>query len=298
MFKGDIRYHIIALFTIVVWGTTFVSTKVLLNHGLSPVTIFFMRFALAYIAIWSIAPRRLWADSRRDEWLMCGAGVAGGSLYFLLENVALEFSPASNVSLLVCTTPLWTMLLFATVYRGERLTLWKIAASVVSIAGVVLVVLNGRFVLKLSPKGDVLALAAAMMWALYSLVMRRLGDKYDMLFVSRKIFFYGLLTIAPAMFWSPLVLDLGVLSQGAVWGNILYLGVVASMICYVLWNRTINHLGAVRTTNYIYLNPVVTIITSFFILHERITMVAVAGTILILAGMYFVEHQPKWRRKA
>src|SRR5574344_1500595 len=151
MFKGDIRYHIIALFTIVVWGTTFVSTKVLLNHGLSPVTIFFMRFALAYSAIWSIAPRRLWADSRRDEWLMCGAGVAGGSLYFLLENVALEFSPASNVSLLVCTTPLWTMLLFATVYRGERLTLWKIAASVVSIAGVVLVVLNGRFVLKLSP---------------------------------------------------------------------------------------------------------------------------------------------------
>ena len=158
------KYHAAALFTVAVWGATFVSTKVLIAHSLTPAEIFLLRFALAYVCIWPLSKGRLRADGWRDEALLAAAGVTGGSLYFLTENMALEYAPASNVSLIVCTAPVWTALLLSLVYRGERMTRRQIGGSALAFAGMVLVVLNGRFVLHLSPKGDLLALSAALLW--------------------------------------------------------------------------------------------------------------------------------------
>ena len=87
----------------------------------------------------------------------------GGSFYFLTENMAQEYAPASNVSLIVCTAPVWTALLLSLAYRGERMTRRQIGGSALAFAGMVLVVLNDRFVLHLSPKGDLLALSAALL---------------------------------------------------------------------------------------------------------------------------------------
>ncbi len=119
------KYHLAALFTVTVWGATFVSTKVLIASGLSAAEIFVLRFTLAYAGILFIAPRRLWAATVRDELTLAGAGLSGGSLYFLTENVALEYAPASDVSLIVCTAPVWTALLLSALYpangcRGGR----------------------------------------------------------------------------------------------------------------------------------------------------------------------------------
>ncbi|MEG1886230.1 MAG: DMT family transporter [Alistipes sp.] len=288
---SEYKYHLAALFTVTVWGATFVSTKVLLNNGLSSIDIFFFRFVLAYFCIWIVSPRKLWADNWRDELTLLGAGVSGGSLYFLLENMALEYAPASNVSLIVCTAPLWTALLLSTIYRNERMCRWQVAGSLVACAGMVLVVLNGQFVLHLSPTGDFLAFAAAVLWAFYSLIIKRIGDKYPTIFITRKIFFYGILTLLPVFAVRPLVLDFTLLVRPIVWLNILFLGVVASMLCYLLWNLTMNKLGAVRTTNYIYINPLITILTAAVFIGERITFTAVAGAVLILTGMWLVENK-------
>lgn len=284
------RYHLAAIFTVTVWGTTFVSTKVLINNGLSPAEIFFMRFLLAYVCIWFIAPRKLRADSWRDEATLLAAGLCGGSLYFLTENIALESSPASNVSLIVCTAPLWTSLLLSSFHRDERMSRRQIAGSAAAFAGMVLVVLNGHFVLRLSPHGDLLALTAALLWALYSLIIKRIGSKYPTLFITRKIFFYGLLSIVPYFLIQPPTFDIALLAHPVVWGNILFLGIVASMLCYVLWNATMRHLGAVRATNYIYFNPLVTIVTAALFIGERITVAALAGATLILVGMWQAER--------
>ena len=81
-------YHLIAIITVIIWGTTFVSTKVLIHHGLSPVDILFYRFALAYICIWFISPKVLFARSKRDELMFVAAGLCGGSIYFITENTA------------------------------------------------------------------------------------------------------------------------------------------------------------------------------------------------------------------
>lgn len=287
---SPIRYHLAALFTVAVWGTTFVSTKVLIGNGLTPAGIFFLRFAMAYAGIWLIAPRRLRADTWCDEALLLGAGLCGGSLYFLTENIALEYSSASNVSLIVCTAPLWTALLMSTFDRSERMTRRQVLGVAAAFAGVVLVVFNGRFVLRLSPRGDLLAFAAAICWVGYSFLMKRIGGRYPTLFITRKIFFYGLLTILPVLLLRPPSFDAATLARPVVWGNLLFLGLVASMLCYVLWNIALRHLGVVRATNYAYLNPLTTMLVAALCIGERITPVALLGAALILAGMWWAER--------
>ncbi|MCH5329134.1 MAG: DMT family transporter, partial [Coprobacter sp.] len=179
-------YHLLAIFSIIVWGTTFVSTKLLLLNGLTPPEIFLYRFAQAYLCIWFWSPRRLWADSWKDEALLLLAGISGGSLYFYAENTALGITLASNVSLIIATTPILTALLACAVYRQERLRANLVAGSFVALVGVALVVFNGSFILEINPLGDLLTLFAAGLWAVYSLVLKRLENGYPVLFITRK----------------------------------------------------------------------------------------------------------------
>ena len=172
----------------------------------------------------------------------------------------------------------------------ERMSRRQIAGSALAFAGMVLVVLNGRFVLHLSPHGDLLALCAAWLWVFYSMVVKRLAGRYPALFITRKVFFYGLLTILPVFALKPFDVAWHLLTRPVVWGNLLFLGIVASMLCYLLWNAAMLRLGAVRTTNYIYLNPLVTILTAALCIDERITPVALAGAALILYGMWRAER--------
>ena len=78
--KGNTFYHILAFLTLAVWGTTFISTKLLIENGLSPHEIFFLRFLIAYIGCWLIAPKKLLANSIKDEGMLLLAGMTGGSI--------------------------------------------------------------------------------------------------------------------------------------------------------------------------------------------------------------------------
>lgn len=284
-----------AVFVVGVWGETFVSSKVLLGAGLMPADIFFLRFVLAYVCMCMFSHRRMWALSWRHEGLFLLLGVLGGSLYFLSENEALMYSTASNVAILVGSTPLITALLLSCFYREERMHGWQIVGSLIAFVGMALVVFNGQFVLHLNPKGDLLALGAALTWGFYSLVMKRIAPLYDASFITRKIFAYGVLSIMPYfLFVSPLHSDLTVFAQPKVWMNLLYLGFVASMLCYFLWNWVLTRLGVVRATNILYLQSFFTMIVSHLVLNERITWMAISGSIILILGMVMaVKRQTK-----
>lgn len=270
---------------IIVWGTTFVSTKLLLINGLSPQDILLIRFVLAYGGIWFLGRERLWAASWCDEGRLLLLGILGGSVYTQVENVALEYTQASNVALIVSIAPLLTALLAHFLARGERISRRMIVGSVVAFLGVALVVFNGSVILQLHPLGDMLCLYAAFSWAFYTLILNDLSQRYSALFITRKIFFYGLLTTFPIlMFWPP-SRDLSPLAQPVVWGNLIYLGVVASLLCLLWWSRVVGRLGAVRATNYIYFSPLVTLIAAALVLDERITPMALVGAALILFGV-------------
>ena len=290
------KYHLVAFVIVAIWGSTFVFTKMLLQNGLSPAQIFTLRFAIAYILLlaFSIAQKnfRLFCDNWRDELLMVVLGVTGGSVYFLAENAAMLFTTATNTSLIVCSCPLFAMLAFAVLYRhSERITRVQALGSFVAFLGMAVVVLNGRFVLHLSPLGDMLAFAACLCWVVYSLLMKPFVERYSTLFITRKVFIYGLVTIIPYYLIVPGFPSLDVLLKPDVIWNLLFLGVVASMICYVVWNLVISKLGAVVATNWIYFNPITTILFAWWLLHEQITVWFLLGTVFILGGMYLANRK-------
>ena len=290
--------HLMAFVTVAIWGSTFVFTKMLLINGLSPAQIFTLRFMIAYVLLlaFELVTRRqsfrLVSRSWRDELMLLLLGVSGGSLYFLTENAAMLYTTATNTSLIVCSCPLFAMLLIALVYRkSERFTGVQVVGSLLACLGMAVVVMNGHFVLHLSPVGDLLAFAACLCWAVYSLLMKAVTERYSTFFITRKVFFYGLLTILPYYVVFPGFPSVEVIfSRGVIW-NLLFLSVVASMVCFLVWNWVIRRLGAVIATNWVYFNPITTILFAWWLLHEQITPWFLLGTVLILTGMFLCEKR-------
>lgn len=297
--RRSFRYHLLALAVVAVWGVTFVSTKVLIGAGMHPVAIFFLRFVMAYAGIWayiglSRRGTRLWFGWK-DELVFLLLGVTGGSFYFLTENTALAYTQACNVSFLVCSAPLFTAL-FTLIYkrfgRGRfadgleniRLGWPLVGGTVLALVGMALVVFDGAQ-LHLSARGDLLAIGAALCWAVYSLYMGQMTREYGAVAATRKVFFYGLLTILPFLGGLGESFSGAVLGQTVVWINLLFLGLVASLVCFIAWNRVMDKLGNVTSTNYVYLNPIFTLITAMLFLGERLTLPAALGCAAILAGV-------------
>lgn len=296
------KYHLVAFMVVAIWGVTFVSTKLLLLNGLSPAHIFTLRFVIAYVMLLGAScflPRHRWMSKNlKDELIMFGLGVTGGSLYFLTENAAMNYTTTTNTSLIVCLCPLFASLLISICYKSERLHGLQIVGSLLAAVGVTIVVLNGRFVLHLSPIGDALAFAACLCWALYSLLLIPASKRYDTLFITRKVFAYGLLSMLPYYVIYPEMPPMEALLQYDTILQLLFLGCIASTICFLIWNWVIRRLGAIVTTNYVYFNPVVTILCAWVVLNERITGWFLMGTVMILTGMYLADRKQKISHKA
>jgi drug/metabolite transporter (DMT)-like permease len=308
MARGRFFYHLLALAVVAVWGITFVSTKTLIGAGMHPVGIFAIRFLLAYAGIWLLAAangksRRLWSASLKDELVFVFLGITGGSLYFLAENTALAYTQASNVAFLVCVAPLFTLLFtlaYKKLFRGRfadgmeniRVGFPLIGGTLLALVGMAMVVFDGTR-LEVSARGDLLAIGAALCWALYSLYMGQMTEDYGAVFATRKVFFYGLLTILPFLGQVAESLSPAILLQPVVIWNLLFLGVVASLACFVAWNLVMARLGNVTATNYVYLNPVFTLVTAMIILGERMTLVSGLGSAAILAGVVLAGYRGK-----
>ncbi len=283
---SKLKYHILAIVTVLVWGVTFVNSKILLQHGMEAHEIFTLRFLFAYICIWTISPHRLWADTKKDEFCFILLGITGGSLYFITENMAVKMDYVTNVSFIVCTAPLLTAILALLFLKGVKAAKPLVAGSVFATLGVALVVFNGHFVLRLNPLGDFLAISAAFCWAIYSILLRFVTGHYGSVFITRKVFFYGLITVLPVYIVRPWSFPLVGFLNVAVWGNLLFLGVVASFVCFLTWSFVSKKLGALTASNYIYLNPVSSLAASAVVLNEPMTVLAYVGSAQILLGVY------------
>lgn len=283
------RGHMGAIFTIVIWGTTFISTKVLLRD-FTPIEILFFRFVMGYLALCLVCPRRFKTTGKKQELMFAGAGLTGICLYYLLENIALTYTLASNVGVIVSIAPFFTAILAHLFLPGERLKKYFFLGFLVSITGIILISFAGGAV-EISPTGDILAISASVVWAAYSILTKKIsGFGYSTLQVTKRIFFYGLLFMVPPLFFMDFALDLGRFSNTVYLMNIVYLGLGASALCFVTWNFALRVLGAVKTSIYIYLVPVVTIVFSVLILNEPVTWKTALGAGLTLAGLVISER--------
>lgn len=289
--RGSSFYHLIAFLTVAVWGTTFISTKLLIENGLSPHEIFFLRFLIAYIGCWFIAPKRLMANSVKDELLLLLAGMTGGSVYFITENSALGITQTTNVSFIICTTPLLTSLLSLIFDKKEKVGKMFFLGTLVALTGVALLIFNGSFILKLSPLGDLLTLSAALSWAFYSIIIKRLSGKYHAIYITRKVFFYGVLTVIPYFLLHPWKFPVENFAQPVVWMNLLFLSVLASLVCFMTWSLIVKEIGTIQASNYLYLNPLFTTIAAWLVLNEHLTIYAVMGVGLVLSGVFLASRK-------
>ena len=295
MLGGTIMGHLAGVITVSMWGYSFVSSKVLLENGLGPVQIYVLRFLLAYVIVLGLNHKKIFSHSLRDELLFAVCGLCAGSLYFIAENTALAYTLTTNVSLLTSMSPLITALLVALVYRTEKLGIGTWVGSAIAIMGVGCVVFNSSSSLEVRPLGDFLSLAAAFSWSVYSLVLRRLNAGYDVWFITRKTFFYGLVTAVPfLLFETDTVNILEVISRPQVYGNLLFLGLGASTAAYVLWALTVRQVGAVKANNYMYLQSIITLLVSAVVLGEKITLLGCVGILLILGGLWLGENINKY----
>lgn len=282
--------HLSALFTIVLWGTTFISTKILLTD-FQPVEILFSRFVMGLIALFLAAPRRLKGVTRKQELTFAAAGLCGICLYYLLENIALTYTLASNVGVIISVAPFFTAILTRLFLKEDEKPRGSfLVGFVVAMTGIFLISFNGSR-LELNPTGDLLALLAAVVWACYSVLTKKIsGYGYPTVLTTRRVFCYGILFMIPALFLFDVRLELGRLSDPVLLFNMIYLGLGASALCFVTWNFAVKVLGAVKTSVYIYMVPVITVVTSVLILHERITVLSGVGTALTLAGLFLSER--------
>jgi drug/metabolite transporter (DMT)-like permease len=290
----DSAGHLSALVTIIIWGTTFTSTKILLQT-FTPVEVQVMRNVIAFLALYLAKPQRLIVAEKWHELLFAGAGLTGLTLYHVFENTSLSATNVANTSLIVATSPFFIALLSFKFLKAEKPGPLFFAGFLTAITGIALISINGAMNLRLNPFGDLLAFGASVVWAFYSVITKKLSSYgYDNIQITRRIFGYGLIFSLPLMFFADFRLSLELprlLLTPVNLGNMLFLGVCASALCFGAWNFAVKMLGAVKTSVYIYMIPVISVSTSAIVLGEPVTWMLAAGAVLTLLGLILSEYK-------
>lgn len=287
--------HVGALLTATAWGCSFLCTKVLMESGgFTPVEMFIYRFAAAYLILLLFTFRNLKSKSWRDELTFILCGICSGSLYFVTENYALRLTTSGNVSLLASISPIFTTILVAVMYR-QKIKPGVILGSICAFIGAGCIIFSHGESLEIRPAGDLLALMASLSWAVYTMAIKRVLPLYSGFFVTRKLFFYGVVSALPLLFFQEEPLHLGLLfdfSQPKYLLNFLFLVLLCSLAGYVIWNEVMRVLGPVTTNNYVYFQPVVTMVAAYFLLGENIYALGYIGCVLIIGGLIYSDKCP------
>lgn len=276
----------------IAWGTSFLSSKVLMvSGGFSPVEVFVYRFTFAYLILLIFTWKKIMANNSKDELLLLVCGMCAGSIYFIAENYSLQYTSTGNVSLLVSISPIFTTVLMAVIYRFMPKPN-VIIGSIIAFVGVGCIIFSSGEGFEINPLGDLIALSAALSWAIYTIVVKRLTPIYSSLFITRKLFFYGVITALPLLIIQQEPLKLWLIfdiNQPQYMLNFLFLGLFCSAFAYLVWNEVMRILGAIKSNNYLYVQPIVTMIAGYFVLDEKILWLGYIGCALIIGGILISE---------
>lgn len=296
MLRRGLKYFP-ALFTAIVWGSTFIASKHIITHGVEPCVIMFIRFVLAYISLWFLYPRFVRIRFNRDELKFLLVGLSGGSVYFLFEYHALQYTTAINVGLLTSTVPITGTALLNLFYK-QKPSRSYIVGSLIAFVGVVFVILSPNFeaadfsTLSVNIVGDLLCIASVMLWSVYSLILDRIPSHYSPFFVSRRLFFYSLITILPFVIEKYKSADMdAITSDASCIFSIIYLGMIASATCMWLWNWSFQKIGLSKTNVFLYLMPLISLVTATMYDASEFTIWATIGAVLIFGGIVIADRK-------
>ncbi len=271
----------------------------MVDGGWTPIETYVYRFTLAYLLLLLITFKKIFANNWKDEVRLFLCGLCAGSLYFITENYALTNTTTGNVSLLASISPLFTTILVSVIYKS-RMKPGVIIGSIMAFLGVGCIIFSHGEGFVIRPKGDLLALSASLSWAIYTIVVKHLIPHYSSFFITRKLFFYGVLTALPLLIMQDAPFRIGILfdmDQPQYLLNFLFLVMFCSVAAYLVWNEAMKALGSITANNYLYLQPLITMVVAYFIFGEDIYFLGYVGCILIIGGL-IMSDKLKWDFKS
>ena len=282
------------------WGTSFSVSKIGLRQ-LLPMHLAILRFSLASIIFYAmlIMFYRNNSIEKKDRPLLWFLGVLGVSSYFYIQYTGLKLTTTVNTAIIIAISPIFTIIFSSLVFHQESLTLNKIVGAILAFSGIFLIFAGstGMTLGKGTMAGDLLILSNSVAWALFTVLGKKLVEKYDPFMVMAYINIYGTITMLPLAFTLTFVNSVRTM-EPITWGAVLYLAITCSVYGYFMWYRGVKVLGASRTAVFNYINPLFAVAIGILFLKEPGNIYTLLGGAAVLAGVYTASRSgEKFRHK-
>lgn len=293
MSNSKILPYLEALFAVVVWGASFIATKVALRE-LSPVAVVWLRFCMGVAILGvAVAARRQFALLNKSEWLYFAVlGFLGITFHQWLQSNGLQTSEAGTTAWIVSTTPVFMALLGWVVLR-EKLDWIKTFGILLAFAGVLVVISKGNFssisIGRFGAPGDKLILVSAVNWAVFSALSRRGLKSHPATLMMFYVMSFGWLFTSILFFAKEDFSQFNDLTANG-WMGMVFLGVFCSGLAYIAWYDALKELTTAQTGVFLYIEPLVAVVVAFFVLSEAITVASLMGGGIIILGVWLVNR--------
>jgi drug/metabolite transporter (DMT)-like permease len=275
-----------------IWGGMYVVVKVTVMV-IPPLELVWMRYLVAIVALLVIGfiTRQKWQIDKRHFLIIIAIGIIGNAISIVTQETGTMLSSAQTGAIITSATPAF-MVIFARLLLKERFTLKKALSVCLATIGVFLIVGVGHVNLS-SKLGGIALLIAALTWALMSVLVKRVPSEYSQIVVTTYSILVALIVLTPFVLPRLHSIHISQLTHPAIWGGILYLGIVSTAGGFLLWNRGLQMLNASSGGLFFFFQPVVGTLLGWLILGESIGVTFWIGSILILTGVLFVIKEKK-----
>ncbi|HHH78040.1 MAG TPA: DMT family transporter [Thermoplasmatales archaeon] len=280
------RYDIVIPMVSLVWAGSFIAVKMGLDE-MSPVEIAFFRFAVAspFMFLLLLIKKKPLVIPAREFPSIIVLALTGVTLLYLFQFTGIKYTTAATSAMLINTNVIFiAMLSFA--FLGEKLSARKTGGIFLGFAGVAVIFGNSIFDLTASLEGNMFIILSAVCWAVYSVVGKKILERYDALTVTTYVFILGTLFLVPFLEKGAFVTGISI----GGWAIIFYLALLCSVFGYVAWYDALSGADATRVAIFLNLIPLFAMFLSYIVLGERITPFLAAGAILIIYGIYLTER--------
>ncbi len=282
-----------ALFAVIVWGASFIATKVALRE-ISPVTVVWLRFSMGIVILgFAVAVRKQFSLLNKSEWAYFALlGFLGIAFHQWLQSNGLQTSEAGTTAWIVSTTPVFMALLGWVVLR-EHLAWLKIIGILLAFVGVLLVISDGDFssiaLRSFGQPGDILILISAVNWSVFSVLSRRGLKAYPATLMMFYVMLFGWGFTSILFMGTQDFSEINNLTFNG-WMGMAFLGIFCSGLAYIAWYDALKALSTAQTGVFLYIEPLVAVIVAFFILSEAITVASLIGGGIIIFGVWLVNR--------
>jgi drug/metabolite transporter (DMT)-like permease len=288
--------YLFALGSTIIWSGNYIIARGL-NESIPPISLAFCRWAVAVIVFLPFALKPLiaeWPVIKKHLPYLCLISLLGITIFNTLIYLAGHTTTAANLSLISITFPIFVVIL-SHIFFGEKITARKWLGILLVVAGVVLLITKGSpsSLLNISfAIGDLWMLLAAFTFAVYSVLLKRKPENISIQAFQLSTFILGLIFLFPFFIWeraagAPIKLE------SATIFSILYIGIFASVVAFVLWNKAIAKLGPSKAGMMYYTMPLFSGISATILLNEKITVIYLYSLLLILAGILIANYESK-----